>query len=244
LKAVHFIATPYDGGGFHKQAFLLYLLMPSKNKVVEIIYTLATIAVVFVVPHLGLLPMFTYVIPVLLFIWFFLKRARENFASIGFSAKRFEWSAVYKGSLAGILLFCFLQWVFFPLLSKIVPLEAANLQDFNAVRHHTGMYIFVLCMGWIVGGIYEEIVFHGFIFSRLEKILPRQYATVIAIIFTALLFAVYHYQLGISGMINALLAGLGYQLIMLRYKRNGWYSFFAHGIFDTIGITCIYLGYW
>ena len=218
--------------------------MPVQNKIVEIIYTLAAIAFVFVLPHLGLLPMFTYVIPVLLFIWFYLKRKRESFASIGFSIKRFEWAAVYKGALAGILIFCFLQWVFFPLLAKIVPLEPANLQDFNAVRHHTGMYIFVLCMGWLVGGIYEEIVFHGFIFSRLEKILPRKYAVIIAIVFTALLFAVYHFQQGMAGMINALLAGLGYQLIMLRYKRNGWYSFFAHAVFDTIGITSIYLGYW
>ena len=224
--------------------FLLFLLMPLKINSIGIVYTLAAIALVWILPHLGLLPMFTYVFPVLLFIWYWLKRNGENFASIGFSARRFEWAALYKGVAVGILLFCFLQLVFFPLLSAIVPLQPANLQDFNAVRHHTGMYIFVLCMGWLVGGIYEEIVFHGFIFSALEKILPKKYATVLAIAFTALLFAAYHFQLGLSGMINALLAGLAYQLLMLRFKRNGWYAFFAHGIFDTIGITCIYLGYW
>jgi uncharacterized protein len=218
--------------------------MPMKNKAPGMLFTMAAIVFVFVLPHLGWLPMFTYVFPVLLFIWLYLKRSGENFASIGFSTKRFEWTAVYMGAITGIGLFGLLQWVFFPLLTKLLPLEPANLQDFANVRHHTGMYIFVLCMGWIVGGIYEEIVFHGFIFSRLEKMLPRNYARAIAVVLTALLFAAYHFQLGLSGMVNALLAGVGYQLIMLRYKRNGWYSFFAHGVFDTIGITFIYWGYW
>lgn len=218
--------------------------MPLKRSFIEIVYTIIAIAFVFVLPHLGWFPAFTYVIPVLLFTWLYLQRTNENFASIGFSAGRFEWRAAYTGIVAGAGLFCFLQLVFFPLLSSVIPLEPANLQDFNTIRHNTGMYIFVLSMGWITGGIYEEIVFHGFIFSRLEKILPRNCATAVAVGITALLFAAYHVQLGTSGMLNALAAGLGYHLLMLRYKRNGWYAFFAHGVFDTIGITCIYLGYW
>ena len=218
--------------------------MTKTNSFKEIAFSIIAIVIVVVFPHLGITPMFTYSIPVLIFIWLFLKRSKETFADIGFSFKRFEKKAIWVGCLTGIILFCFLNYVFFPLLAKLIYLEPAELNDFSSIRHNIPMYIFVLLMGWIVGGIYEEIVFHGFILTRIEKMIGGKYATAISISLAGIIFGLYHIQLGTSGVINAFLAGLGYQLIMLRYKRNIWYSFFAHGIFDTIGITLIYLGYW
>jgi uncharacterized protein len=210
----------------------------------ELIFSVLAIFFVFIFPHTGIMPFFSYVFPVLLFAWFYLKRSGENFASVGFSFKRFEWRSVWMGALTGIGLFCFINYIFFPLAVKVLPLAPANLDDFKNVRHNPSMYLFVLTMGWLVGGLYEEIIFHGFVFSRIEKLLPRRYATIGAVACTAFIFSLYHVQLGMSGMLNALLAGLGYHLVMLRNKRNIWYAFFAHGVFDTIGITCIYLGYW
>jgi uncharacterized protein len=218
--------------------------MTKANSFREIIFSILAIAVVFVFPHLGVAPNFTYAVPVLLFIWLYLKRSKESFADIGFSFKRFEKKAIWIGTIAGIIIFCFLNYVFFPLLKKIVHLPPADLTGFSAIRHNIPMYLFVLVMGWIIGGIYEEIVFHGFIFTRIEKMLGGKYAAIISVLITGVIFGLYHIQLGAAGVINAFLAGLGYQLIMLRYKRNIWYSFFAHGIFDAIGITFIYLGYW
>lgn len=212
----------------------------SKN----IALTVFATAFVSVFPHLGFMPVFTYMVPVLLFIWLWLKRSGEDFSSIGFSFGRFKWAAVGIGVLTGIGLFCFTQYIFFPVLAKIIPLQPANLEDFKNIRHNTPTYIFILAMAWVAGGWYEEIVFHGFIFSRIEKLIPGRYSTAVAVLITACIFSLYHVQLGVSGMLNALLAGIGYHLVMLRNKRNGWYAFFAHGIFDTIGITCIYLGYW
>lgn len=215
-----------------------------KMNLKTLLFSLLAIAFAFLFPHIGIAPMFTYIIPVLLLIWIVLKNTSENFNSIGFSFRRFTPDAIIVGAVAGIVLFCFLQYIFFPLLNKIVPLKAANLDDFKSIRHNTSMYIFVLLMGWVVGGLYEEIVFHGFIFTRIEKLIGSKYALQISVLLTGLIFGLYHFQLGTTGMINAFIAGLGYQLIMLRFKRNIWYSFFAHGIFDTIGITLIYLGYW
>ena len=75
-------------------------------------------------------------------------------------------------------------------------------------------------MGWLVGGFYEEIVFHGFIFSRLEKMSRGKYATAIAFIGTAIIFGAYHFQLGGIGLINALIVGAVYLGLFLFYKRN------------------------
>jgi len=215
----------------------------------QIALTIFAVAFVFIIPQSGIvnklvqLP-FAYCIPVLLFIWLFLKLYKENFASLGFSFKRFEIRAVVIGTLTAILLFTFLNYVFFPLLNHIVALPHPNLKDFDNIRHNTANYIFVLLMGWIVGGIYEEIVFHGFIFTRLEKLFGGKNAVVISFWITNIIFGLYHIQLGAEGIINAFLAGLVYHALMLRYKRNIWYAVICHAVFDTIALTFIYLGIW
>jgi len=192
----------------------------------EILLSIFAIAIVFIIPHSGIIPLpFAY-------------------CSLGFNLKHFEIKAVIVGTIAGVFLFAFINYVFFPLLEKIVKLPAADLGGFNKVRHNTPFYIFILAMGWIVGGFYEEIVFHGFIFTRLEKIIPGKKAVIISFWVSNIIFALYHLQLGTEGVINAFIAGVGYHALMLYYKRNIWYAIFCHAVFDTIALTYIYLGYW
>ena len=210
----------------------------------EILLALFAIAFVVLIPHSGVIPIpFGYSIPVLIFIWLFLKRSKENFSSIGFSFNRFEVKSVLIGTVTAILLFSFLNWVFFPLLVKIIPLPLANLGDIAKVKGNPGFYIFILAMGWVIGGFYEEIVFHGFIFTRLEKLIPGKYTLVIAFLLCNVIFALYHLQLGSQGVINAFVAGCVYHALMLRYKRNMWYAIICHAVFDSIALTFIYAGY-
>lgn len=215
-----------------------------KASLKEIFFTVAGIAFVFFLPHFGLFPFsFSYTIPVLLGVWLLLRRTGENFANLGFSFKRFEIRSLFIGALAAILLFIFLRYIFFPVLYRFNILEHANLQDFKHIRHNTGGYIFVLIAGFVVGGFYEELVFHGFIFTRLEKILPVRFAFFMSFLIANLIFAIYHFQQGPAGVLNAFLAGCAYHALMLRFNRNLWYSFFFHGFFDAIALTYIYLGY-
>jgi len=177
----------------------------------NIALSLAGIVFIFVFPHLGLIPIpFVYTLPVLLLVWLLLRRTNENFADLGFSFKRFESKAIFLGALAAILLFIFLNYFLFPLLSKIIFLPKANLDDFSFIRHQFVNYLFILVMGWVVGGWYEELVFHGYVFTRFEKIVPGKYATVISFLLTNIIFGLYHVQLGTSGMLNAFFAGCAY----------------------------------
>lgn len=209
----------------------------------NILLSILAICVVTTVPHLGLIPLpFGYCIPMLLVVWLHLKYNKENFSTIGFSIKAFHIKSFVVGAIAAILIFSFLYFVFFPLLEIIVKLEDVDVDLYKQIRGNTGFYIFILIMGWVVGGLYEEIIFHGFIFTRIEKMLTVKYATVISFILTSILFGLYHLQLGTGGAINAFLAGAGYHALTLFYKRNLWYGIFCHAVFDTIAITLIYLG--
>ena len=219
--------------------------MIKKTSFTETLFILLAIAFVFLFPHFGFIPIpFLYILPVLLVIWFFLKRTRENFVSLDFSFKRFEVRSIWIGAIAAILIFVFLNYVFFPVLSKIIILKPANLEDFKNIRNNLSWYIFILIAGFIVGGFYEELVFHGFIFTRIEKITAGKYALSCSFILTNLIFGLYHFQLGIAGMLNAFIAGCAYHALMIRFNRNLWYSIFFHTFFDTIALTYIYLGYW
>jgi membrane protease YdiL (CAAX protease family) len=210
----------------------------------NIILTALAICVVTILPHLEIIPLpFGYVIPILLFIWLYLKFDKKNFSSLGFSFKTFNLKSFLIGTIAGVLIFSFLYFIFFPLLNYIVELPDTNVELYDNLKANTGLYIFLLIMGWLVGGIYEEIVFHGFIFTYIEKLLPRRISLTVGFLITNLIFALYHFQLGYDGVINAFLAGIGYHIVILMNKKNLWYGIICHAIFDTIALTFLYLGY-
>ena len=209
----------------------------------HILLSLVMICVIAVLPHTGVIPNFGYCIPILLFVWLYLKYAKEAFSAIGFSFKRFSLKPILIGSLMAGLIFCFMQYVFFPVLEHFVVFEETDVELYDFIRKSKWNYIFIIIMGWLVGGLYEEIVFHGFIFSRLEKMIPGKYATLLSFIGTSIIFGAYHFQLGAVGLINALIVGAAYHALTLYFKRNLWYSIICHGVYDTIVITLIYMNY-
>lgn len=210
----------------------------------QLLLSLLGIILIVFIPHFSGTPMFIFIPALLVIIWLLLKSNKEKFSDIGFSFKQFTFKSVWVGALAAIILFAFLQYAFFPLLGKIVPLQQADLSSFSNVRHNPFNYIFFVLLGFVGGGFYEEIAFHGYIFTRLEKIFKGKYTLLISYILTNLIFGFYHWQLGASGIINALIAGLAYHALMLRFNRNLWYAFFFHGFFDVIAFTYIFLGIW
>jgi uncharacterized protein len=208
------------------------------------IIALFIIAAITIFPHYSFLPLpFLYTIPIIGLIWIALISNAENFTAVYFSFKKITLHSFFIGALAGIFLFFFTTYIFFPLISKFVSLHIHDLGDFATIKNNTPKYIFMIIMGWIVGGLYEELVFRGYIFSTIEKIFASPKATLISFMVTNIIFALYHVQLGIIGVLNALIAGLVYHSLMLYFKRNMWYAIFCHAIFDTIALTYIYAGY-
>ncbi|MFT3932194.1 MAG: CPBP family glutamic-type intramembrane protease [Chitinophagaceae bacterium] len=220
-------------------------MMQEKISTGRILLNLLAIAIIFLLPHSGIVPFpFGYAIVLTIGIWLYLKVTKENFNNLGFSFKRFEPKAIVVGAILAIVTFVFLQYAFFPVLHKIIPLEKGRLDGFTQIRHHFINYLFFVLLGFIFGGWYEEIAFHGFIFTRLEKMIGGRYALPVSFIIANIIFGLYHFQLGASGVINAFMAGCVYHAVILKYNRNLWYGFFVHGFFDAIAFTYIYLGYW
>ena len=201
------------------------------------------IAFCFLFPHFGGFPIFIYPIIVLFFVWLFLKYiSKENFTDLLFSFSRFEFRAVWVGVIAAILLSLFFHFAWHPLMNEILPREKIDLSSFSGIRGNTANYIFILLLALVVGGFYEEIIFHGFIFTRFEKMFPGKYATAISVVLSNIIFGLYHYHMGIKEILLAAIAGFAYQALILKFNRNLWYGLFFHAFFDFIGLTLIYLG--
>jgi membrane protease YdiL (CAAX protease family) len=167
---------------------------------------------------------------------------KENLSDLLFSIKKFKVGSVIIGLAGAVILSAFFRFAWDPLINIIIPGETVNLSDFAHIKSNLSNYIFILLLAFIVGGFYEEIIFHGFIFTRIEKTIPGKYSTAIAFGLTTIIFGAYHYQLGIKGVLVATIAGAVYHLLILKFNRNLWYGTFIHTFFDFIGLTLIYLG--
>ena len=209
----------------------------------KIVYSFFLIAFCFLFPHFSGLPIFIYPIIVLPIVWLSLKYIfKENFSDLLFSFKRFEFKTVWMGMIAAIILSCFFQFAWDPLINKILPGEKIDLSDFSGIRSNTANYIFILLLALVVGGFYEEIIFHGFIFTRFEKIFRGKYVLAISVILSNIIFGLYHYHMGMKEILLATIAGFAYHAFILKFNRNLWYGLFFHAFFDFIGLTLIYLG--
>ena len=209
----------------------------------QIFSSLLAIAVIVVLPHLGLIPNFGYSIPILLFVWLVLKHNGEKFSDIGFRFKSIKLKAVLIGSIAAVAILSIMQLLVFPVLELFIEFESTDLGLYDFIKENKAQFIFIVVMGWLIGGFYEEIVFHGFIFTRLEKMIPGKYATTSAFVISCILFGAYHLQMGFDGAFNALMVGAVYQGLFLYFKRNLWASIICHGVYNTIVMTLIYLGH-
>jgi membrane protease YdiL (CAAX protease family) len=209
----------------------------------ERIASLLAIAFCFIFPHFGS-GILVYPIIVSMVIFLFIRFiSKEKLSDLLFSFKRFEWPSVFIGLAGAFLLSAFFRFAWEPLIELILPGEKIDLSDFNHIRGNTWNFVFILFIAFIVGGFYEEIVFHGFIFTRFEKLFPGKLSTVIAFGLTTVLFGVYHFQQGIRGVLLTMIAGAVYHILILKFRRNLWYGVFIHTFFDFIGLTMIYLGY-
>src|SRR5580765_6448141 len=220
------------------------ILKTDSSNALKIFLSILTIAFCFFIPHYANLTIFIYPIVILFVVWLFLKYvSRETFADIFFSFKRFEIKAIWIGIIAAILLSLFFRFAWDPFINSILPSGKIDLSDFASIRNSPVNYIIILIIALVVGGFYEEIIFHGFIFTRLEKIFkPGKWATSAAFTLTTVIFGLYHFQQGIKGILLTAIAGAVYHALILKFNRNLWYGVFVHAFFDFIGLTLIYLG--
>lgn len=115
---------------------------------------------------------------------------------------------------------------------------------FSALNGNTAEYLYwLLPVAWGSAAFGEELVFRGFLQSRLERLFGRgSGAAFAAVIAQAAIFGALHSYLGAAGAILAGGTGLVLGLVYVLGGRNLWACIALHGLIDTVSLTAVYLG--
>ncbi|SDK57590.1 CAAX protease self-immunity [Pedobacter sp. ok626] len=192
-------------------------------------------------PHFSGMPYYTYAIICFIALLFYLKKKQIKLQELGLIKNGVNRKVLFYGITSGILWLAFMQWVYIPSIKYLF--QPPDYKEYDFIQGNSIALILTLVAAWIIGGLYEELVFRGFIQQTFIKwFVKNHYAFWISAVLTSLLFGIYHAQQGIFGIVPAILGGLYWSALLQRLKGNLWAVIISHATYDTIALTMIYYG--
>jgi membrane protease YdiL (CAAX protease family) len=120
------------------------------------------------------------------------------------------------------------------------PTDVAKLGD---LAGNLPLLVSWLVVAWTTAAFGEELLFRGFLQTRLTALLgSRTPATVAAILLQAVLFGLGHLGFGIRGAVTAGIVAIVYGTIYAMNGRNLWPLILAHGVTDSVSLVALYFG--
>ena len=130
-----------------------------------------------------------------------------------------------------------------PLIARVTSAELPDVSAFRSLAGDGRRLAFWLALTWTLAAFAEEMVFRGWLMTRLAEI--GRFSTagwIAAALGSSALFGAIHLYQGASGMIATGLSGFVFACVYLAMGRNLWASIVAHGFMDTVGFVMVYLG--
>ena len=119
----------------------------------------------------------------------------------------------------------------------------SSVAAFASLEGDTATYVYWLVIAWTSAAIGEELLFRGFIQSRLEILFGASRGALIgALLVQALIFGFGHGYQGVAGVTVTSAAGLVLGAVRLAGRGNLVACIVLHGLIDTISLTAVYLG--
>ena len=147
------------------------------------------------------------------------------------------------GVVAGVAFQLFGTYVVEPLVVRMVG-QPVDLSQFASLRGNVPLLLILLALVWTFAAFGEEFVYRGYLMNRVAELAGgSSVAWALSLIVVSVLFGVAHLYQGISGILVNTAAGLAYGAVYLRAGRNLWPPIIAHGVYDTVGLAFLYLGY-
>lgn len=204
------------------------------------VFSLLEITALLVIPMFSSKLSFGYILLVLGIVLISKRERKERWTDYGFMPV--ELSKVLLAAAIGLGYASFSNYVQEPLIAKLTG-ESPDISSFDSVTGNIWAFIGLLAIGWIVGGLFEEFLFRGYLLPRINKLFNNgQMGKWVGIIVTSVSFSIAHTYQGIGGIINTFIFSIILGLLFYYFKRNTWYVILVHGFFDTFGILWIYLG--
>jgi membrane protease YdiL (CAAX protease family) len=129
-----------------------------------------------------------------------------------------------------------------PLINKLTGAKP-DLSSFGNVQGNIGGLIGMLAIGWLIGGIFEETFFRGYLFHRFSMVISNPLIhKITCILVISLVFSFAHTYQGISGIIGTFIFSVVISFLFFLFRQNVIYMILIHGFYDTIGIFKMFFG--
>ncbi len=170
---------------------------------------------------------------------FLLWKSGWNWSKFGFGT-RLSLSTVLKGLLLAIFIFIVVDICIQPFLE--IYFGEIDLSSIAEIRGNFASFFILFLIIWVFAAFGEEFLFSGYYMKHLAEFMGNTDKTWFAsAIILSVYFGVSHNYQGTSGMIAVGLASTIFFFTFYRYRTNLALLVFAHGFYDTIGLTLIYL---
>ena len=117
-----------------------------------------------------------------------------------------------------------------------------DLSSIEDIRGNLVGYIVLMVIMWVFAAFGEEFLFRGYYMKALAELLGNNNkAWLLSAIITSIYFGVSHGYQGSIGMVSSFLWAFCIAMIFYKNRNNLLLVVLIHGIYDTVGITLIYL---
>jgi membrane protease YdiL (CAAX protease family) len=170
------------------------------------------------------------------------KSRKEKFNSIGFK-KPANWGKLLLTTfLIGLAIEMSFQILINPIIESLTK-SSIDLSVFAGIKGNLPTYLIYVLIGFVIGGLLEEMLFRGFLLTRVASFFKSEKTGyTLGIIILSILFGLAHMYQGWSGVLNTGLTSVLLGLVFIKFDKNLWYAIFTHGFIDFVGFTVLYLG--
>lgn len=120
--------------------------------------------------------------------------------------------------------------------------EPADMSGYQYLRGNLPLLLLALAGVYLVSSFGEEVIYRGFIINRLAEMgASGVWAVRAAVVCSAVVFGVAHYQWGPMGIVQTGCMGLALGMSYLRVGRDLWVLVLAHPYMDTALLVQQYL---
>ncbi|MBC6989270.1 CPBP family intramembrane glutamic endopeptidase [Hymenobacter sp. BT491] len=205
----------------------------------EILITILCLALIVGIPQYGVIGAFVLVFA-------YIRRSKERstlLTSIGFRKPHSGIKVLLTTLLLGIAIELFAEIIFNPLAEKIVgaPIDLTRVDFQGSIL----VYLVWVIIGFVLGGLLEEVLFRGFLLTRVAKLFANADAgKVFGLVTTSVVFGLCHLYQGWGGVLSTGFIGLLLGSVFLLSGKNLWYVILTHGFINLASITILYLNYY
>jgi len=171
--------------------------------------------------------------------WYLVRRQAERWSSYGL--RRPDSMLAFAGWTALIVLLLWVSGTYLaPVLASVLSFEP-HPDFFGYVHGNTLAFAGWVAISWLVGGFCEELLFRGFLLSRIRSMFRSPLVGMATgLTGQALLFGALHVYQGAFGIAFATITAVISGAVYLLNGRNLWPLIVAHGAWDSFGMYGLY----